>query len=205
MNKNYGIYGASGHAKVIVEIIEKCGDFIKELYDDDPYKKSLLSYNVSNDKLLLSVHDIVWIIAIGNNMVRKKIATTNLLTYGKVIDIKSNLSLTSEIGTGTVIMPGVTINSCTEIGIHSIINTNASVDHDCTLGNYVHVSPNATLCGGVTIGEGTQIGAGAVITPGVHIGKWTIIGAGSIIIKDIPDQVTVVGNPGKVIKSNNWI
>lgn len=202
MNKRYCIYGASGHAKVIVEIIEKSGDFIRILYDDDPGKKLLLNYNVVNDKAVLSLTGVEWIIAIGNNLIRKKIATANSLLYGIAIDVKSNISMAAEVGIGTVIMPGVTINSSTKIGAHSIINTNASIDHDCTLKNFVHVSPNATLCGGVTIGDGTHIGAGAVIVPGIHIGKWATIGAGSVIINDVPDHVTVVGNPGKAIKNN---
>lgn len=200
MNKNYCIYGTSGHAKVIVEIIENSGDFIKELYDDDPGKKSLLNYKVVNDKVVLSIPGVEWVIAIGDNLIRKKIATNNSLSYGIVMDVKSNISNSVEIGIGTVIMAGVTINSCTKIGKHSIINTNASIDHDCIIGDYVHISPNATLCGGVTIGEGTHIGAGAVIIPGIHIGKWATIGAGSVIIKDVPDKVTIVGNPGKIIK-----
>lgn len=198
MNKNYCIYGASGHSKVIVDIIEKSGNFIKELYDDDPAKKSLLNYRVVSDKAVLSISEVEWLIAVGNNLVRKKIATGNSLLYGLAVDVNSNISKTAEVDVGTVVMPGVTINSSTIIGKHCIMNTNASVDHDCILADYVHISPNATLCGGVTIGEGTHVGAGSVIIPGIHIGKWVTIGAGSVIIKDVPDHVTVVGNPGRI-------
>jgi acetyltransferase EpsM len=202
MKKLFCIYGASGHAKVIIEIIQNSGSFIKELYDDDPTKKSLLNYTVGNDKAILSIPQVEWVIAIGNNIIRKKVAINNSLLYGLAIDVKSSLSSTVELGIGTVIMPGVSVNSSTEIGTHCIINTNASIDHDCFLGNYVHISPNATLCGGVNVDEGTHVGAGAIIIPGIHIGKWAIIGAGSVIIKDVPDYVTVVGNPGNVIKSH---
>lgn len=30
-----------------------------------------------------------------------------------------------------------------------------------------------------------------------------MIGAGAVIIKDIPDNSTVVGNPGQIIKNNS--
>jgi acetyltransferase EpsM len=86
------------------------------------------------------------------------------------------------------------------IGSHCIINTSASIDHDCVLADFVHVSPNATISGNVTVGEGTHIGAGATIIQGVTIGKWCTIGAGAVVIRDVPDNATVVGVPGKIIK-----
>jgi len=200
MNKSYYIYGASGHSKVIIEIIEKAGGSIEGLYDDDPKKKLLFNYKVTNEKSILGLANANWIIGIGNNTIRKKIADNNLLNYSIAVDISANISRRIKIGNGTVIMAGVSINSSSIIGNHAIINTSASVDHDCVIANFVHISPNATLCGGVTLGEGTHIGAGAVIIPGITIGKWVKVGAGAVIIKDVPDFATVVGNPGKVIK-----
>jgi acetyltransferase-like isoleucine patch superfamily enzyme len=35
----------------------------------------------------------------------------------------------------------------------------------------------------------------------LKIGKNSIVGAGSVVTKDVPDAVTVVGVPAKVIKS----
>jgi acetyltransferase-like isoleucine patch superfamily enzyme len=67
----------------------------------------------------------------------------------------------------------------------------------------VHIAPGSILCGSVQIGEGSLIGAGSTIIPGVRIGKWTVIGAGSVVTKDIPDHVTAVGSPCKIIKQHN--
>ena len=201
MDNSYYLYGASGHAKVIIEIIEKAGGKVLGLYDDDPLKVDLLNYNISNDKSIFSKRNIKWIISIGDNLIRKKVAENNYLFYETAVDIDVILSSRIQIGAGSVIMPGATINSSTRIGQHSIINTNASIDHDCEISDFVHVSPNATLCGGVSIGEGTHIGAGVVVIPGIKIGQWAKIGAGSIIIKDVPDFATVVGNPGRIIKN----
>lgn len=199
MNRKFCIYGASGHSKVIIEILEKNGQIIHGLYDDDPQKKILFEYPVSNEKSFLQLSGVNWIVGVGDNITRKRIVENNKLDYGIVTDNDGNISKRIAIGIGTVIMPGVTINSSVVIGNHTIVNTNASVDHDCFLSDYVHISPNATLCGGVSIGEGAHIGAGAVIIPGVTIGKWAKIGAGSIIIKDVSDRVTIVGNPGRII------
>lgn len=198
MQKPFYIYGASGHSKVIIEMLEKQAESVQGLYDDDPEKLLLFEYAVSNNRSLLNLSNVYWVIGIGNNEIRKKIAENNLLNYKTIIDKSANVSQRIQIGIGTVVMPGATINSSVILGQHAIVNTNASIDHDCELGNYVHVSPNATLCGGVSISEGVHIGAGAVILPGVSVGKWTKVGAGAIIIKDVPANVTIVGNPGRI-------
>jgi acetyltransferase EpsM len=196
----YAIYGASGHGKVIIEILEKSGITIYKIFDDDSTKESILNYLVSNDKKVLKETNLKWIIAIGNNYIRKKVVESEKLNCGYAIDKSANISINTSLGTGTVVMPGVCINSSTAIGIHSIINTSAVLDHECMISDYVHISPNATLCGRVSVGEGTHIGAGAIVIPGIKIGRWVTIGAGAVIIKDIPDFSTVVGNPGKIIK-----
>ena len=198
MGTQFYIYGASGHSKVIIEILERSGNQVNHLFDDDPEKTSLFEYPVSNRRSLLQSIEVSWIIGIGNNKIRKEIAENYILNYGFAIDKSACVSKRTTISHGTVIMPGVIINSSTIIGKHTIINTNSSVDHDCIIGDYVHISPNATLCGGIHVGEGAHIGAGAVIIPGIKIGKWAIIGAGSVIIKDVPDRTTVVGNPGEI-------
>lgn len=198
-NIPYCIYGASGHSKVIIEILENTGQTIHSLYDDDINKTSLLDYTVTNQTNVFENQLMNWLIGIGNNKIRKRIVESHSLMYGLAIDKTAHISKRTEIGNGTVIMPGVCINSSTVIGKHAIINTNSSVDHDCFLNDYVHLSPNATLCGGVSVGEGTHIGAGAIVIPGIRIGRWSTIGAGAVIIKDVSDFATVVGNPGKIL------
>src|SRR6185437_9227990 len=145
METLFCIYGASGHSKVIIEMLERNGEKIQGLYDDNPEKKILFEYPVYNEKSFLKLNNLNWIVGVGDNLTRKKIAENNLLNFKTVIDKSANVSKRIQIGNGTVVMPGATINSSVILGKHSIVNTNASVDHDCLLGNYVHVSPNATL------------------------------------------------------------
>jgi acetyltransferase EpsM len=40
------------------------------------------------------------------------------------------------------------------------------------------------------------------VLPEINIGKWTTIGAGAVVIKDVPDGAVIVGNPGRIIKTN---
>ena len=207
MNNNIYIYGAGGHAKVIAEIAEKCGVLILGAIDKNLIKSTLLDkYNVYlNHEILLDCNTPKKIvIAVGNNLYRKRIAIEELKDHDFVTLIHPNTFVSdyAELDKGTVVMAGVSVNADVQIGKHCIINTNSSIDHDCLLEDYVHISPNASLAGNVFIGEGTHIGIGACIIQGVKIGKWCTIGAGSVIIKDVPDGCTVVGNPGRIIKEN---
>ena len=68
------------------------------------------------------------------------------------------------------------------------------------VGDYCHIVPHATLCGQVHVGEGTIMGVGSYAIPCVHIGCWSTIGAGAAVVKDIPDGVTAVGVPARVVK-----
>lgn len=193
------LYGASGHAKVVLDICLRNGETISKIIDDDKSKTNFLGYKVYNRYSLEDFNNETLIISIGNNKVRKSKAAKIKVDYGIAIHPSSIIDATIDLNEGTVVMAGAVINVDSFIGKHCIINTSCSIDHDCFIDNFAHISPNATLCGGVTIGEGTQIGAGAVVLPYVKVGKWCTIGAGSVIMKDIPDGATVVGNPGRII------
>jgi sugar O-acyltransferase (sialic acid O-acetyltransferase NeuD family) len=197
------LYGASGHAKVIIEILEQQGLSVTALIDINPNVKTLLGYPVypSLNDAAIDANDEV-IIAIGNNIVREKLAAEISRNFGTAIHPSATLSSRCQVGAGTVVMAGAAVNSSANIGTHVILNTNCVIDHDCVIGNYAHVSPNAALAGNVTVGQGTHIGIGACVIQGIKIGNWVTIGAGAVVINDVPDHAVVVGNPAKIIKYN---
>jgi sugar O-acyltransferase (sialic acid O-acetyltransferase NeuD family) len=190
------LYGASGHAKVIIDILIDSGIQVNGLIDDDESLESLLGYPVVHGKMDLSPV----IVSIGNNPIRKKVVDKLSGVFGKAIHPTAILSSHATVGEGSVVMQGAIIQSGATIGKHCIINTGALVDHECEIEDFVHLSPHTTLCGNVFVGEGSWIGAGAVVLPGVKIGKWSIVGAGSVVAKDIPDQVLASGNRCKIFK-----
>ena len=192
------LYGASGHAKVIVDILQSNGKQITGMIDGNPAINELVGYPVYHEL----ENPTPVIVSIGDNRIRRKVVEKlQDAEFETAVHTSAIVSPQSEIGEGTVVMQGAIIQSGVVAGKHCIINTGASVDHDCVLGDYVHISPHATLCGNATVGEGTWIGAGAVVIPGIKIGKWSVVGAGSVVIEDIPDNVVVVGNPARIIKN----
>lgn len=191
------LYGASGHAKVIIDILRANNETIEALFDDNESITYLLDYPV----LRPSQARGPLIVSIGNNKIRAKIVSSLPVSFGKAIHPSAVVSDYANVGEGSVVMQGAVIQSCAKVGRHCIINTSASVDHDCHIEDFVHISPHCTLCGNVSIGEGTWVGAGSIIIPGVKIGKWCVIGAGSVVTEDLPDRVLAVGNRCNIIKN----
>lgn len=194
------LYGASGHSKVVVDILEALGLPIDFLVDDNPEIQELLGYEVRRNT---GNYDNA-IISIGQNWIRKKICEQIIVKqFMKAVHPTAIVSPRATIEEGTVVMQGAIIQSCASIGKHCIVNTGASVGHDVTIGDFVHVASHATITGGVAIDEGAWIGAGSVIRQGVHIGAWSMIGAGSVVVDDIPDGVVAFGNKC-IVKHKNF-
>ena len=74
------------------------------------------------------------------------------------------------------------------IGTGAILNTGCSIDHDAQLADGVHICPGARLAGAVHVGTRSWIGIGASVIQQV---------------RDLPDGVTAVGVPARVISSAN--
>ena len=207
------VYGASGHAKVVIDIVERAGGLeIAFLVDDDLRIKGtrFFGYRVIGDRQDLdawlkrnrAVSTMGVIVAIGDNAARVRVAA-GLKRKGLIptsaIHPSACIGRNVAIGAGTVIMGGCVINSDTTIGDNVIINTGATVDHDCSVGAGVHLAPGVHLCGNVRVGAGALLGVGTVVIPGISIGRDAIIGAGTTVIRDIAAGVTATGTPCRVI------
>lgn len=150
--------------------------------------------------------NLFYLTALGSNRIRKRVVESLEALYGGRITPWTLIHQTAwigeevAIGAGTCLAPGSIVTSRVRIGRHSILNVKVSVSHDCVVGDYVNINPGATVCGKVTIGDGAYIGTGATLMPTISVGRNAIIGGGAVVIKDIPDDVTAVGVPARVVK-----
>ena len=187
------LYGASGHGKVIKEILEARGESVEGFIDDNQSVNELCGLPVFHS----AEGKVPVIISIGVNHIRKMIAERLHSTFGVAIHPTAVVSPSAKIGEGTVVMAGAIINADAVIGKHCIVNTGASIDHECVVGDYCHIAPHATLCGQVHVGKGTLIGVGASVIPCKHIGCWCTVGAGASVVSDIENDTTMVGVPAR--------
>ncbi|HDL09969.1 MAG TPA: serine O-acetyltransferase, partial [Candidatus Omnitrophica bacterium] len=106
----------------------------------------------------------------------------------------------------------------TGIEIHpgARIDRGLFIDHGMgvVIGETTIIGKNVTLYQGVTlggtgkergkrhptIGNNVVIGAGAKVLGNITIGNNVQIGANAVVIKDVPDNSTVVGIPGRIVK-----
>lgn len=210
MQKKVIIFGASGHARVIADIVKKSNDEIVGFLDDNAeiQGKTIFDGKIvlgdTSEESVRKYADCYFIIGIGSNRVRKIISDkySNLKWY-TAIHPSSIIGSDVFINEGSAIMAGTVLNTGTVVGKHCIVNTCSSLDHDNILEDYVHISPGSHLAGTVKIGEGTWICAGVTVINNVTIGKNNIIGAGATVIKNIDEENnTYIGVPiKKMIKT----
>jgi sugar O-acyltransferase (sialic acid O-acetyltransferase NeuD family) len=202
------VLGAGGHAKVIIDIIEKNpNQEILGVYDDFKIDQNILFYRVKGNTQKLiedgKRENAKFIVALGSNQLRQE-KFELLLKVGLIpaiaIHPSSSISPHTTIGLGSAVMAKVAINPGTIVGRNVIINTCASLDHDNMIGDHAHVAPNATLCGNVHVGERTWVGAGVTIIEGIAVGKDCLVAAGATVVRNVFDQQRVAGVPAKQMK-----
>ena len=202
------VFGASGHAKVVIDAIEQMGLYeIVFLVDDDLSLRGQRVYGYQSvggkEDLIASAKRLRvdrGIVAIGSNSAREQVASwlmENGFGFITAVHPAARIGRGVTIGPGTVVMAGGVVNSDSVIGEHVIINTAATVDHDCKLGPFVHIAPGSHLCGTVSVGRSSFVCAGVTVTPNCSIGKNVVVGAGSTVLDDLPDDVTATGSPAR--------
>ncbi len=202
--------GAGGHAKVVIDILRHYSDIeMVGLTDANPEMRGrdllgcpIIGGDDAWPELLAGGvhHAFIGVGSAGHIASRRRVyqdaraAGFDIVT---AIHPTAIIASTATIGPAATIMAGAIINADTRLGENVIVNTGAIIDHDCILEDHVHVATGATLAGAVVVREGAHIGAGAVVRQCVVIGRNAIVGAGAAVVKDVAEDVIVVGVPAR--------
>lgn len=199
MSEQVIVIGGGGHAKVVIDCIQSSGDAVVGILDDGlSVDETVLGIPVlDRTENYINYIDKKFIIAIGNNAVRRRIAENIDVKWHTAVHPRAVVSRYAQIGCGTVVMPNAVVNAGALIGKHCIINTGAIVEHDNLIEDYVHISPAVSLGGTVIIGKETHVGIGATVKNNVSICGDCIIGAGAVVVKNITECGTYVGIPAR--------
>lgn len=175
---------------------------------DDDEKKVGKEYNgykcigKTNDLAKLSkTYETCAIIATQEGWIRRKIVEENpeFHTWETLIHPSANISKTSKVGEGCVICANCNISVNSIVGNHCILNLGVTVGHDCEIGNYASLMSGTVISGHVRIKESAYFGSNSTVVPGKTIGENAKVGAGSVVIRNVKDNVTVMGVPAKIL------
>ena len=205
------LWGATGHAKVLRELLERIGHRVVAVFDNDPRveppfpdvplfhgQDGFHEWRTQNRSL-----EVLGLVAIGGSRGADRLEleaffdSQGIPAPAVVIHPTAFVATSAKCGRASQVLAQAAVCAEVRMGDACIVNTRASVDHEYVLGSGVHIGPGATLAGCVTVGDFCFVGAGAVVIPRIRIGRNAIVGAGSVVTHDVPDQAVVHGNPAR--------
>jgi len=199
------VYGASGHGKVVAEILRACGLDFEGFIDD-----GLAVGTRVLDRAVLGPHQFLQgrgessavALGIGANATREHVAKRVRdmgATLFTAVHPSATISPSARLGPGTVVMAGAVVNAEALVGLGVILNTRSITEHECRVGDFAHLCPGSTLGGQAQLGQRSQLGLNAsVIHLGV-VGDDVVIGAGAAVVRPVSAGSTVVGVPARPI------
>lgn len=203
------IWGASGHALVVAEMISGCGryqiagfvDGVDPARRGEPFCESTVLGGEEGLHEMMS-HGVRHVaLGFGHCSGRLMVARrARAMGFGllTLVHPSAIVSPTAVLGEGTVVMAGAVIEAACRIGEACIINSRAVVCHESTVGDGTHICPGVCVGGRTSIGARSWIGIGSTLRDKVKIGDATLVGAGSVVVRDLPEQVIAYGNPARI-------
>lgn len=209
------LLGAGGHGKVLAETALSSGIYTNITFLDDRYKELGFFYDKHGysvvGPLSQSLHPKtpeeypVAMVSFGLSSLRLKWLDL-LSSMGYHIPVLAHptawISRSASIGMGTVILAHATVQAGAFVGRGTICNNACSLDHDVYVGEGVHICPGVRIAGHVQIGDRSWIGIGSSVIQQVRIGSDVTVGAGAAVVSDLPDGVTALGVPARVLNTN---
>ena len=202
MISGWVVLGAGGHARSLVDVLERLGERVVAVAGDtggrDWHVESLETDPDALDRAEVGDHHVA--VAVGDNRVRARLvaeALTRGLAAPPVVAATATVASRSTIGAGSVVFEHAHVGPETRMGTAVVVNTAAVIEHDCVIGDGVHVAPGAVVLGGASVGSGSLVGSGARVLPGITVGAGVTVGAGAVVADHVADGETVVGVPAR--------
>jgi sugar O-acyltransferase (sialic acid O-acetyltransferase NeuD family) len=202
------IAGAGGHALELLDILisqQKVKNI--QFYDDiNPQELFLGKYSIIRSPMELEIalkQSPDFMLGVGEVQSRKHFHSLFTSYGGKLRTVKADTTFSSNFGlkNQSDIFNLCFIGAMTQLGLGSLVNTGSQIHHEVSIGEFTSINPGAILLGKSQVGSYCSIGAGAILLPKIRIGNNVVVGAGTVVTKDVPDNCTIVGVPGKIIKT----
>ena len=163
------IIGAGGHAKVVADAVLSKNEYEIIGFADDHIKLGTPVFGnyaiVSTLENISALSFDEFIVAIGNNEIRKNIFNSLFINYEPAVIVHQNaiVSKYSKIGLGTVVLAGAVISYGVEIGNNCIVNAASLIDHESIIESNCHIAQGAIIGSNCKIKELTNLELGKKI------------------------------------------
>ncbi len=208
MSTGIAIFGMSGFAREVADIVRACGiGTIRFILRDDESAPPGTAATPESEVASLAAAGYRFAIGIGEPRLRRAIARRHPdLPWAQLVHPCASFgdeAILRDVP-GLIVAAGVRMTNGIRLGPHSLFNLNATVGHDCEIGACAAVMPGVNVSGNVRLGEGAYIGTGASILHGgnegkLEIGDWAVVGAGAVVTRPVAAGATVVGVPAREI------
>ena len=153
----------------------------------------------------LSKHPSVYAaISLGSSAARFRVvhslASLGPVQFAQLIHPLAWVARRATLGVGAILYAGSRVNCDAVAQDFAFINMNCCVGHDAILGPYSTLAPGTCVAGSVHLGQGCDVGTNVTINPRISVGSWTRLGSGAVVVRDVPDNVVMVGVPAKAIR-----
>lgn len=209
--KDIFVYGAGGMGREIYELVEYINSKenrwnLKGFIDDGEMDVTPEGHRVFGgiDYLRSIDHPVDVVMGIADTKIKKKLVEklyeAENISFPTIIHPFSNVSGKCRMGKGCIVTYSCTVATNAELEEFVFMNIGAKVGHDTVIGKYSTLMPAVNISGCCISGEGVLFGTNSSVIPGKTIGDYSVIGAGTTIFRNVPERVTVLGNPGKIFK-----
>ena len=203
-NDHILIYGAGGHAKAVMEMVQAIGAHrIAGILDDNPALagKSVLGIPVLGGRgllallrekgLMLAANGVGGILDIAVRVRLFELQESAGFSFPALAHPRATVEASVSLSDGVQVFANAYVGSSALLHPRCMINTGAIVSHDCEIGRYTHIAPGAMLAGHVHVGERSLVGMGVTTAIGIKIGNGVRIGNGAVVYADVPDKTIV--------------
>lgn len=202
------IIGAGTYGQVYAEYLCESYNVIS-FYDDDESLHNTIVNGIrvsgSVEKAFLLDKSITVFVPIGNNPIRVKILKAfkeKGFSIPSFIHPQTIIHPSVKIGEAVYVLPGTNIMPLSVIGDYTMISMGVNIAHHTIVEEACFFSQGTNIGASIHINTLSYVGINATLMTGIKtIGRDCLIGAGAVVIKDIPDNVVVVGNPARIIKN----
>lgn len=203
------VYGTGGLGKEVMDIAIRrnrissewsdiwfINDFLEE---GEVYGAKCVRFGT----ILSQKSDFCCVVAVGEPSDRERLfekLLENDIAVTVLVDPSAVVSPSARIGLGSIICEYSLVHANAIVEPNCLIQPFSAVAHDSRVGYHSVLSTFSVVGGNAVLGRRVFAGMHSSLKEKLTVGNDVIIAMGATVFQDLPDGVTVVGNPARITR-----